>query len=137
MRLSRTAFSPLLSVMALAAVFLSLAGCASSQDTAREEGRIALLVADINAAVDLTDVQAERVHEILVAAEANRASGPPPRGAQQRGQGGPPPGGDRDAQRTEVDRQIEAVLTDDQVDAFRAWRASQPQRPQGPPPRRQ
>ena len=126
-----------LSPLLLALLFLT--ACASSVDSQagaqRGDDRVAQTLASMDAAVDLTDAQSERVREILVAQEANRPSGPPPRGGQG-GQGGPPRGGDRDAQRAEVDRQIEAVLNESQVAAYRQWSASQP-RPQGPPPRGQ
>ncbi|WP_412061276.1 hypothetical protein [Rubrivirga sp. IMCC45206] len=119
-------------LLSLLSALLALGACASSADTARDDDRIAQTLASIDTAVDLTDAQSQRVREILVAQEANRPSRPS-RGGQG-GQAGPPRGGDRDAQRAEVDRQIEAVLTDDQVAAFRTWRASQPT-PQDRPPR--
>ncbi|MAQ95964.1 MAG: hypothetical protein CMM84_20855 [Rhodothermaceae bacterium] len=117
----------------LVLTLLMLPACASSADTARDDDRVAQTLASMDAALDLTDAQSDRIRDILVAQEASRPSGPPSRGGQ-RGQGGPPRGGDRDAQRGETDRQIEAVLTETQVVAYREWRAAQP-RPQGPPPR--
>ena len=113
----------------LALLFLS--ACASSADTARDEDRVARTLASMDEALDLTDRQAEQVRGILVAQEARRPPGPS-RGGQ--GEQGGPPRGDRDAQRAEADRQIEAVLTPEQVDLFRTWRAAQPT-PQGLPPR--
>ena len=113
---------------------LFLTACASSADTARDDDRVAQTLASMDDALDLTDAQAERIREILVAQEANRPSGPPPRGGQG-GQGGDvDPRALMEARRAEADRQIEAVLTETQVVAYREWRAAQP-RPQGPPPR--
>lgn len=105
---------------------LFLTACASSADTARDDDRVAQTLASMDDALDLTDAQAERIREILVAQEANRPSGPPPRG----GQGGQ--GGDVDPRAL-----MEAVLTETQVAAYREWRASQPQPPQGGRPHRQ
>ena len=124
--------SSLLTALAAMLLGLSLAACASSRDASAADERVERQLAALDEAVDLTDAQAERVRAILVASEADRPSSPP-RGGRG-GQGGPPPGGDRGAHQAEVDRQIEALLTDDQVARYREWRASQP-RPERPPRR--
>ncbi len=125
-------------LLSVFSALIVLAGCASSSDAPRERGgddRVAQTLASLDDALDLTDAQTDRIRTILVAQETARPSGPP-RGGQG-GQGGPPRDADRDTQRAEVDRQIEAVLTEAQLAAFREWRAAQPERPQGPPPRGQ
>ena len=116
----------------VAAVLLPLVGCASSQDTARDDDRVARQLAAIDEAVDLSDAQRERVREILVAEAADRPSAPPARGGRA---GGADRREERAARRAETDRLIEAALTEAQVERYRAWRASQ-RRP-GPPPRGQ
>ena len=136
----RIGLTPWLAAFAVVLLGLSLSACASSRDAGGDDDRIDQQIASLDQAVDLTDAQAVRIREILVAQEANRPARPA-RGGQggQGGQGGPPRGqggGDRDAQRAEADRQIEAVLTEAQVVAYREWRASQPRR-QGPPSRGQ
>ena len=120
-------------LVALAAVLLPLAGCSSSKEASSDDDRLTRQLEAIDEAVDLSDEQANRVRAILVAEEAERPSGPPPRGQA----GGGDPRGAREARRAETDRLIEAVLTDEQIERYRAWRASQPERPEGRPPRRQ
>ena len=149
MTLPTSALPSRLAVLALALV--SLAACSSSRDTARgdtargnaargdaargSDDRVERQMASLTEAVGLTDAQATRVRTILTAQAADRPSGPPPRGRPAGGQGGSDP---RAARRAETDRQIEAVLTEGQVERYRAWSASQAQqRPQGPPPRGQ
>lgn len=129
-------FLPRASALRLAAAFalLSLAACAQSRDTApnrggRDDGaRVEQMLTSLSEAVDLTGDQATRIRAILTAQQADRPSGPPPRGEG---------GGDRraamEAQRAATDRQIEAVLTEAQVESYRTWRAAQ--RPDGPPRR--
>lgn len=132
-------------VLALALLSLSLTACSSSRDSARGgDDRIETRLASINEAVALTEAQTVRIRAILTAQAADRPSGPPPQGGGQgqggqgrggQGRGGQGGGADRQA---EMDRQIEAVLTGDQIEQYRTWRASQAQqRPQGPPPRGQ
>lgn len=121
-------------VVALAIVLLPTAGCASSQDASGDNDRVSHQLAAIDAAVDLTDAQASSVGEILAKAEADRPSGPPPRGAQT---GRTDRRAEMEASRAKTDQLIEATLTKEQVERFREWRATQPERPQGPPPRRQ
>ncbi len=119
-----------------ATLFLLIVGCSSSRDAAPTSDRVVRQLAAIDQAVDLTDEQSARIRDLLAAAEADRPSGPPQgeRGGQGR-QGGGEPRGDRQARQAETDRLIEAVLTPDQVERYRTWRAAQPQRGRGERPR--
>ncbi len=130
--------TPIRLVVTLAIALLPLAGCASSQDAARDEDRITQQLASMDAALDLTDGQAAQIREILVAADADRPSGPPPRGRQA---GGDDPRAEIEARRAKTDKLIEDTLTKKQIERYRAWRASEPepqlQRGAGPPPRGQ
>ena len=101
---------------ALLALVVALPQAASAQRLSPEE-RIERRVEALADALDLSDAQALEVRAILEADLADR----PPRGARG--------SGDRaarreqmEARRAETDAQIEAVLTEAQVEAYRAWR---------------
>ncbi|MDT7858386.1 hypothetical protein RQM47_17180 [Rubrivirga sp. S365] len=133
-RIHRPTLSRLAAALAVALLSLSFAACSSSQGTARDDDRVERQLVAIDQAVELTDTQSDRVRAILVAQDADRPSGPPPGGGQRGQAGGADRRAEREARRAQADRQIEAVLTEAQVERYRQWRASQPQR-QGPPPR--
>lgn len=119
-------------VLVLAALLLPVAACSSSKDTAdsddaQSSDRVEQQLAAIDQAVGLTDDQALRIREILDAAEAARPTGPPSGGRRGGRAGGANARGGREARQADLDRQIEATLTEEQVEAYRAWRAAQPQ----------
>ncbi|MEL6616288.1 MAG: hypothetical protein AAFQ43_11150 [Bacteroidota bacterium] len=112
---------------------LSITACSSSQDTATQDGprarggdpgqRVERQLESLREAVDLTDEQVVEIRALLEEQAANR----PSRGA--RGQGNRQEmRAQRQAQRAEMMSQIEAILTPEQVEAFREWAASQQQR---------
>ena len=128
-----------LAVALIGLVSLSTAACSSSQDAAEPapsevrartgdpSERLDRQMASLRDAVDLTDAQAEEIRAILETQAAER----PRRGARTQ-RGGGQASGDRaamreamQARRAEVQRQIEALLTPEQVADFRAWSAEQ------------
>ncbi len=116
-------------------LFLLIVGCSSSRDAAPASDRVVRQLAAIDQAVDLTDEQSARIRDLLTAAEADRPA-QPQRGQQgQRSARGDDPRAEQQSRQAETDRLIEAVLTPDQVERYRTWRAAQPQRGRGERPR--
>jgi len=101
---------------------LPQAASAQSRD-ARGGDRLEQRIDALRQAVALTDAQAADVRALFQAQAANRpapgarrSSSPDDRAAMQ---------AERAGRETETDRQIEALLTADQVERYRTWRASQ------------
>ena len=111
-----------LGMLALVGLFaLPQAASAQSRDQRGEGDRVERQITHLDQALDLTSAQATRLRALFQAQEANRPaqgarrSGSPDDRAAMQAQ--------RQAQRAEMDRQIEAVLTPAQVQRFRALRA--------------
>ena len=105
---------------------LPLSARAQSQPTRDGGDRTEQRLDELRQTLDLTDAQTAELRTVFQAQAADR----PARG--ERRSGGP---ADRDARRAqmqqrraETERQIEAILTPAQMERYRAWRASQPQR---------
>lgn len=118
--------SPLRTLALLATLSLSVSACAQSQPTRDGGDRAEQRLDELRQTLDLTDAQTAELRAVFQAQAADR----PARG--ERRSGGP---ADRDARRAqmqqrraETERQIEAILTPAQMERYRAWRASQPQR---------
>ena len=141
-----TRYRTLSALALLGLLSVSTAACSQSRDAAEPApaeargarggdpgARLDRQMASLREAVDLTDAQAEEIRAIFEAQAAER----PRRGA--RGQrGGGRASGDRaamreamQARRAEIQRQIEALLTPEQTEAFRAWSAEQAERRRG------
>ena len=115
---------------------LALPACASSAQTpegrTEQRGdRLERQVAAIHDAVGLSDQQTSQIRTLLEARSADMRG---PRGSGQRGSGqtgqqgaGRPPQNDpqRAERMAETERQIEAVMTPEQVTRYRAWRETQ------------
>ena len=111
-----------LGMLALVGLFaLPQAASAQSRDQRGDGDRVERQITHLDEALDLTGAQATRLRALFQAQEANRPapgarrSGSPDDRAAMQAQ--------RQAQRAEMDRQIEAVLTPAQVQRFRALRA--------------
>lgn len=118
--------SPLRVLTLLATLAVSLSACAQSQPTHDSGDRAEQRLDELRQALDLTDAQTAELRAVFQAQATDR----PARG--ERRSGGP---ADRDARRAqmqqrraETERQIESILTPAQMERYRAWRASQPQR---------
>ena len=81
-------------------------------------------VTRLDEALGLSDVQAAQLRMLFAAQEANRPA-PGARGASTDREAGR---AQREAQRAEMDRQVEALLTPAQVERYRALQASRQQR---------
>ncbi|MEM6326010.1 MAG: hypothetical protein AAF791_02730 [Bacteroidota bacterium] len=101
---------------------LALASSASAQGRGAQDPaeRIARQIQSLDEALDLTDEQATQIRALFEAEAAER----PARGARG--------SGDREAmraqraeQRAEMNRRIEALLSPQQVERFRAWTETQ------------
>ena len=63
----------------LVLTLLMLPACASSADTARDDDRVAQTLASMDAALDLTDAQSDRIRDILSAAGVHLPAPPLPK----------------------------------------------------------
>mgnify|MGYP003146320428 CR=1 FL=1 len=113
-----------LGLLALAGL-LALPQAASAQDRQGRGGdRVELRIDALRQAAALTDAQVADVRALFEAQAANRpapgarrSSSPQDRAAMQ---------AERAGREAEMDRQIEALLTPEQVARYRTWRESQP-----------